>query len=623
MVALKNNKGISLVDVLIAIAVMALLLSPIILHTATTINTSAEAKEKQYVVDSATAVMEYFNQSTIEDLELGNGSNELVSVLASSDPLDPNPAYHKIHYDDTNNKVDDRITCAVTVNGSVVTTVKYTATDFKLDAVLLGRDKNEYQRGVVMSDLANRLMAGKTDNNKRYRINYKVPDTLEGTNVTGYGNIEVLSDHSGVVFDDPNSIVRHIKAIECVEITDSGFIYNDPNDVSIGNIQDLDANKIAIIEGDQTKLDHRFESDLISKILDYASRHAGIIDEDILGDTNNLNRTLSGIIRSEANDFDRMIYISVLRQTDDSGNKYYNVKCSLSYYIKFANSDFKIFNSNTSNYGCITYDIMNRDFYTSEPPDVYMVYEPFITNSSSSATSTNYGYHDYFCIKADQYTSGGDGKTDPSKIYLIKPDVSFQSTLKDKGVNVYPTSLSTVGLAQAENMYFTKTPTGYQPVDININQVLPNVNPDPKDVTTNEDGTTSDNFEQAKCLPLQVVTNMTSYTYGGVHYPRSLHTVAEDSTDSNSMGGILESRQFSLDNTCPIDDFDDVVSAYGTRKPYSETISSLKDADGNFANSIVTPYNDANYNGKLYNISVMYINGNGEKTYLTGAKGAE
>ena len=622
MVALKNNKGISLVDVLIAIAVMALLLSPIILHTATTINTSAEAKEKQYVVDSATAVMEYFNQSTIEDLESGKGSSGLVSVTVSDDPIDPNPAYHKITYDSTNAKIDDRITCSVTVNGTPVTTVKYTATDFTLDPISLGRDKEQYSRGVVMSDLANRLMAGKAENGKRYRINYQVPDTLDGVSINSVGKIEVLSDHSAVVFDDTNSIVRHIKAIECVEITDSNFIYNDPNDVSIGNIQDLDANKIAIIEGDQTKLDHRFESDLISKILDYASRHAGIIDEDILADTNNLNSTLSGIIRSEANDFDRMIYISVLRQTNGN-KKYYNVKCTLSYYIKFANSDFKIFNSNTSNSGCITYDIMNRDFYTSEPPDVYMVYEPFITNSSPSATSTNYGYHAYFCIKADQYTSGGDGKTDPSKIYLIKPEVSFQSTLKDKGYNVYPASLSTVGLAQAENMYFTKTPTGYQPVDININQVLPDVNPDPKDVTTDENGITTDNFDQSKCLPLQVVTNMTSYTYAGVHYPRSLHTVSLDTSDNNSMGGILESRQFSLENNCPINDFDDVISAYGTRKEYSETISSLKDADGNFANSIVTPYNDANYNGKLYNIAVTYINSNGEKTYLTGAKGAE
>ena len=63
-----NNKGISLVELLIAVAVMALLISPIILQTAATLNTSADSKERQYAVESAEEVIEYFRKTDSKDI---------------------------------------------------------------------------------------------------------------------------------------------------------------------------------------------------------------------------------------------------------------------------------------------------------------------------------------------------------------------------------------------------------------------------------------------------------------------------------------------------------------------------------------------------------------------------
>lgn len=602
MVALKNNKGISLVDIIIAIVVMVMLLTPILLHTVTTLNTSAEAKEKQYVVDSATAVMEYFNQSSIEDIKANRNVEGLVNI--SSAPT------------------ESTVNCVITKNGTKVGTVEYHCTDFDIDSIPLGRAKTSYERAVVMTDLANKLLE------KGYRIKYDAASnaSLKGASFSEgslSGTFEVLSDHSAVVYDNPDSVKRHIIAIECVDATDS---YTDPNEISLGNIQDLDANKIAIIEGNQTKLDHRFESDLIKRFLDYASRNSTFIDESILENTTNLNRTISNMIKAENNTFSRMIYISVVKKTDSSNNDYYNVKCDVSYYVEFGNTDFKIFNN--SNKGEITYEgVIDRDFYTSEPPDVYFVYEPFITNFSSN--TTDYAYKDYICIKSDPYTSGYY-QEDPayagknykaSKIYLVKPTKSFQTDVTKNHGKQYDDSFTGVREDQAKNMYYTKSSSGYVPVNININQVVGDV--------INDDGSVF-SYSADECLPLQIVTNLTSYNVGNKYYPKGWDE--SDSTDSNDLGSIKDSNQFSLSLS---DVKPNSVLSGQTRKAYKETIGDapsneddkkhlpLVKSNGNPADSIVTYMNDTNLNGRLYNITVTYKDPSGETTYLTGAKGAE
>ena len=151
---IRNNKGISLIDIMIAIAVLAILITPIILQVVTTIDTSAKAKEKQYVVDSATSVMEYFKQSSITDIKSGRNVEGLVEISSPST--------------DISQGVD---TCKIFVNGSDTgATVEYNYTDYNLASDNLGRAKKQYDRAVVMTDLANKLLAGNTSNKKRYRI---------------------------------------------------------------------------------------------------------------------------------------------------------------------------------------------------------------------------------------------------------------------------------------------------------------------------------------------------------------------------------------------------------------------------------------------------------------------
>ena len=204
---------------------------------------------------------------------------------------------------------------------------------------------------------------------------------------------------------------------------------------------------------------------------------------------------------------------------------------------------------------------------------------------------------------------------------MIKPTESFQKSVADKkNENQFESTLTGVAKEQAFNMYYTKSSSGYIPVNININQVYGDVQ--------NDDGTTF-SYLPEECLPLQIVTNLTSYQAGGNYYPRAWKAQPEDSGDSNSLGGIEDSNQFSLSlsNVKP-----NSVLDGQTRKAYAETIGDdsmdsehkpLLKSDGKVADSIVTYMNDTNIDGRLYNITVTYKDPSGETTYLTGAKGAE
>jgi len=64
----QNNKGFSLIELLIAVAVMTILITPIISQLFETMKVSGQAKEKQYVVDSVDNVLENFR--TFDDGQL-------------------------------------------------------------------------------------------------------------------------------------------------------------------------------------------------------------------------------------------------------------------------------------------------------------------------------------------------------------------------------------------------------------------------------------------------------------------------------------------------------------------------------------------------------------------------
>ena len=74
--AKNRNKGFSLIEVIIGVAVLTILLTPVISQLVSTLKTDRLAKEQQYANESATNVLEYaqtksFNE--LKEVELGDG----------------------------------------------------------------------------------------------------------------------------------------------------------------------------------------------------------------------------------------------------------------------------------------------------------------------------------------------------------------------------------------------------------------------------------------------------------------------------------------------------------------------------------------------------------------------
>ena len=61
----KKNKGFSLIEVVVAVAILTLLISPILAQVIQTLSVSAAAKEKQYAVENAEYVLNYIQETPV------------------------------------------------------------------------------------------------------------------------------------------------------------------------------------------------------------------------------------------------------------------------------------------------------------------------------------------------------------------------------------------------------------------------------------------------------------------------------------------------------------------------------------------------------------------------------
>lgn len=422
--ARKNNRGFSLVEVVVAVAILSLLLSPIIIQLAQTLSTSAEAKEKQYAVEDAEYVMEYFQKTDKKFLDDPSFSGEF-----SMSP--PGGVKYSLSCDLYNED-----------GGTYGEAVAYKCSDYTLDPAKLGREKNLYNRTVTIDDLANKLLE------KDYIVKYGGFTNTQMENLKGMGFTE--TNEGSFVKYDANG---HITQIVCEKRAASG--YQDPNTVQLGFIQDLDSSKVAIIQGSASNFDSQAEAEFyalkmqhLKEINPEAWQQAM---EHLAGD----NIFNSSSFNESVN---KMTKISITSGNEGS-NTYYQVSCNVYYEDTYSINGI----TGSKNYNdTVSYNVYSQKFYTNQAPDIYFIYEPFVDISTD--TSVQYAANDYISIYNDDAS-----KT--SKVYLIKPDNS-QLTVKRAATGV------------DENVYYTRQAGSFVPVKININYIG-NGATDPLEIYTN------------------------------------------------------------------------------------------------------------------------------------------
>ena len=573
-----NNKGFSLIELLIAVAVMTILITPIISQLFTTVKVSSEAKEKQYVVDSVDNVLENFRN--IDENKIKPAGDPAAYV---------DPIIGKIEKTGTYN-----VTCNLYLADGTDTTktVTYSQTNYSLAPIGLGiskskfSDKTNYNRTVIKNDLNNKLAE------KGYQIDYSITNSNDAPTVGG-SKLDWRSDNT----------VGTLDANECytklVVKSNAGGIQKDPNTISVSNLQNIDASSMAIIESDATTLDYQIEKDISALLTKYAidPDNASTTIGKLADDPKALNDYIKGLINNPFSiDKSRSIHLTVTGGTVDANDipQYYNVRCEVVYRIAFkgTGSDvIKPFNNNTSVSGTFSYPVLDRKYYTDKPTNVYLVYEPLLLSTKSgSTTRTYYADRDYIDITTDEYTDGTSGTHEKSAIYLIASHDNWAkktTTPTDKlvvsGINY--------------NMYRTYF-SGYRDVKIVVSNT-------------------------ALSRPIDIYTNI------GVPFNDATGSYKKD---AHTYYGEVENaikRQFDNFNNPAL--FSDKPTVFRNYQTDPTVIMSGIPYGSYDASNDVKPYDhilpyygeDVTDEGRLYQVTVVYENkSSNEKTYITGAKGA-
>ena len=376
-----NNKGFSLIEIVIAVAILSILLTPIIRQFTNTLNTSRRAKALQEANETASYQMEEFQSVSREELDAPSyygtpvATKDIVADLYSTDGV------------------------------SLSKTVKYNAYTYTLPDCEIGAKKDKYSDVVVLDDLANKVRAqGNASDPTHYKIAYGLTKA----------DLEKFGD--GFVLTNEGSIVKYtdglITAVACTDTTAKGDPVSyiaDPNEVNLGNMHDLDKDSVAMIMGGTSSFDTEAFSALFSKAMDHLRELDYDSWEQALLNVDNESILSADTLSSS----DRLIKIYTDQKTDTDGKDYYIVKVDVyynySYSIQVRDLDSSKQSQNNFN-DTISYTIFSQKFYTKEPPEIYFEYQPYCISAKGEAVQ--YKSDDYFLF---------DNHVDGCKLYLYKP----------------------------------------------------------------------------------------------------------------------------------------------------------------------------------------------------------
>lgn len=206
-----NNKGFTLIEIVIAVAILSILLTPILKQFANTLETSRKAKALQQANETAVYEMEEFQTVTKEELDDKYGD----------------PTVHT-----------DMVVRLLDTDGTEITsTLKYSAYEYKLDDRKIGAKQDVYSNVVVLDDLSNKIRAyGGESATKHYKVAYNLTDADLGKFGTGF---TLTNEGSIVEYNDAGFVTAIVCTDKNANGTPVSYVEN-PNEVNLGNMHNLD-----------------------------------------------------------------------------------------------------------------------------------------------------------------------------------------------------------------------------------------------------------------------------------------------------------------------------------------------------------------------------------------------
>ena len=193
--AIKNNKGFSLVEVIVAVAVFAILIVPLTSQLITAIKTNTSSTKKQYAVEKAEELMESFK---VCDLATSIGDTILIAdgnASAYEDDADYVEADHNYTFTKTNTE-----TQSITLpNGE---TVSYSIDTYTCSDISLGKEYEEYDATITVDSKAYAVSAAgyvwdsSTDDFKKTTVNN---EEVYVTTATATGTVRNLDNSQAAI----------------------------------------------------------------------------------------------------------------------------------------------------------------------------------------------------------------------------------------------------------------------------------------------------------------------------------------------------------------------------------------------------------------------------------------
>lgn len=400
----KNNKGFSLIEIVIAIAILTLLLTPVMQQFAQTMRTSRLAKEQQYINEEAVYALEEA-QVVSNDVD-----DDQLNDIYVQNSLDTGLPY---------SSRTDAVECEIVdATGNLICKVNYNVTTYKTENIEIGARNTLYNKIVKVDDLSaqvkgvsNPSATTATASDAGYSIMYNLDK----------GDLSALPD--GYELTNEGSIVQYdTNGNVCKVVCSTDYYVGNPNSTNLGNMQNLDLDTVALINGNSAMFDSQAEDAIFAKQLemlkelDYNSWDQAI--KHTQGES-----VISACIKDEPVKKVTKLYVD---SKTEAGKDCYIVKMDV-YYI----STFDLYkideNGNSSELAdgkgkevVLEYNVFSQKFFTKKCPDIYFEYQPFISVKTSDATghSVTYAEDDYIVI--DNYVDG-------VKLYMYKPSSDAQN----------------------------------------------------------------------------------------------------------------------------------------------------------------------------------------------------
>ena len=433
----KNNKGFSLIEVIVAVAILTLLMAPIIQQVIQTLNTSAQAKERQYAVENAEYILNYIQETPVSKLNILSGKlGTTPAVGVDGKPVTANidgadlqfTSYNKSEvgvfiwtcgeYEDVDTYVKRPEISAAQITNALSSSyaISYSAATYTLDKDAMGRADKFYQRKVIIDNLHAMVAAEGRTVETYFSADALAALKADGFTITTEGAAVKYND-TGYITDIVTSKVKGLRS---------------PNGTGTSYMQDLDSSKVAIIQGTASNFDEQAENDLYNLKMAMLKKYNPDAWVQAMV-TKNPDGSILDTSAYYNDNVSKMTRISIISGYDPTRElKYYDVECTVfyeDYLIKSgtagggAGNDAAAgaaedissaeLNAQLAKPQVLTYNAYSRRFYTNQAPDIYLVYEPYVARGS------DYANKDYI-VTYDGVLYGENEKH--SKLYVIKPN---------------------------------------------------------------------------------------------------------------------------------------------------------------------------------------------------------